>query len=73
MPKFIFNASQTRIQNWVVEVEADTEENAQETLLDGFDDDHGFFYEDTEGLTVLEDDGPISDFGPLKFYLTEKK
>lgn len=72
MPKFRFNVSQQRTQNWVLEVEADTEDAAKETVLYGFDDDHGFFYEDTEGLTVLDDDGPIGDYEGLVFVDTEE-
>lgn len=67
MSKYIFNVSQHRTQNWVIAVDADSEEDARATVLYGFDEDHGFFHEDTEGLTVLKDDGPVSDFGPLEF------
>ena len=65
MGKYIFTVSQARKQNWVIEVEAASEEEARDTLQYGFDEDHGFFYEDTEGLTVLEDDGPVSEYEGL--------
>lgn len=65
MPKYRFELSQQRTQNWIVEVEAENLDAANDTLNYGFDEDHGFFYADTEGLTVVEDDGPISDYGPL--------
>lgn len=65
MPKYRFELSQQRTQNWIVEVEAENLDAANDTLNYGFDEDHGFFYEDTEGLTVIEDDGPVGDAGPL--------
>lgn len=65
MSKFKFEVSQVRTQNWVIEVEAETEDAARETLFYGFEEEHGFFIEDTEGLTVLDDDGPVGVPGTL--------
>lgn len=67
MSEYTFKVSQIRKQNWTVTVEAESEEAARETVKYGFDDDHGFFYEDTQGLVVVEDDGPIGEYEGLVF------
>lgn len=75
MPKFRFKAEQTRTQNWIIEVEAETEEAARETVDYAFDEDHGFFHEDTEGVesvTVIEDDGPVGFPGGLQVELVDE-
>lgn len=76
MPKFRFKGEQTRTQTWILEVEAETEEAARETLQYAFDEDHGFFHEDTEGVesvTVIDDDGPVGIADELKLELVDEK
>lgn len=76
MPKFRFKGEQTRTQTWILEVEAETEAAARETANYAFDEDHGFFHEDTEGMesvTVIDDDGPVGDAGGLTLELVDEK
>lgn len=65
--KYQIQVEQHRTQKWTLEVEADSEAAAKEIAVYGFDDEHGTFIEDTEGLDVVEDTGVIGDFGPLQF------
>lgn len=65
--KYRIAVEQHRVQHWTLDIEADSETEAKEIASYGFDDEHGYFIEDTEGLEIVEDTGVIGDYGPLMF------
>lgn len=61
MPKYIMQVSQFQTRDWIIEVEADSVENAREVAQYAFDEQEGYFYSDTQGLLdVREIESPHS-------------
>lgn len=73
MAYYKMELSQTRTQNWIVRVEASSEEEARKFVGNSFDEEYGLFIDSDLGdegdsyIKVVEDDGPIGVPGPLEF------